>query len=110
LQSVLRCTNQNPYIEGHTYYNGQQFEDTKGVIRNRTSLRERLQWSKVWRYQRRNHSPYIEGQTTFGHCSVSVDARTMTTPLVSSNVWPLQSVLRCTDSDYSFGIFKIPKG
>jgi hypothetical protein len=42
----------------------------------------------------------------FDPCSMSVDVRIMITSLVSSNFWPLQSVLRCTDYDFSFGIFK----
>jgi hypothetical protein len=95
-----------PHRRG-TDCNCRKFEDTKGVIRNRTSLKDRLQWPKVWRYQRSNqnrtskdrlqwpkdrryqrgnHNPYIQ---TFGHCSLFlIDVRTMNTPLVSSNLWP----------------------
>jgi hypothetical protein len=74
-----------------------KFEDTKGLIIIRTSMRDRLQWPKVWRYQRGNQKPYIvEGQTTMakglkiskGSLSL-IDVRIMITPLVSSNFWPL---------------------
>jgi hypothetical protein len=66
------------------------------IVACASSMWDRLQWPKVWRYQRSNHSPYIEGHTP----------RLKTWRYQSSNFWPLQSVLRYTDYDYSFGIFK----
>jgi hypothetical protein len=76
----------------------QNIEDTKGVIIIRTSMRDRLQWPKVWIYQRGNHSPYSEGQTfwlsllylqTVGYCSMSFDVWILIMPLISSNCLPL---------------------
>jgi hypothetical protein len=95
--------NHNPYIDGQTtrvknlkipngqsesvyqrtIYNGQIFEDTKGVIWIRTCTDYDYPFGifnllaivvchsslygfwlpKVWRCQRSNHSPYIEGET-----------------------------------------------
>ena len=34
-------------------YNGQKFEDSKGIIRS-LKLKKDIQWPKVWRYQRGN--------------------------------------------------------